>query len=259
MSEYVTVPREPTPEMIAAGRKVRQDGFSEIAIFDAMIAAAPPAASVRARELMWTKSGSKWIGTLGRDIRYEVWTCSDGYLAQHCCDDDSAYWRSLGAHDTPEKAQAACEERHQSYVRSLLAPVGEAAATSDAPVAGSAESRCDYYKHLADANSQIVDDIRALFPGRVGSVIDFVRELVAHPAPASGVAVTEAAEVYGWVVEWESPPVTERHLYRSEEFARGFADSLRALAALGGSQRNDRVRVVPVYAALESALAAGVK
>jgi hypothetical protein len=40
---YVLVPREPTPEMIASGRQVRQEGYSEIAIYDAMLAAAPEA------------------------------------------------------------------------------------------------------------------------------------------------------------------------------------------------------------------------
>ena len=103
MSEYVTVPREPTPEMIAAGRKVRQDGFSEIAIFDAMIAAAPPSpppSSVKAREI----------------DAFEA-----GYIQGHDA--------------TVEGRYADPSDAAQDYVRTLLAPaVDERAASSEAAV-----------------------------------------------------------------------------------------------------------------------------
>ena len=41
---WVVVPKVATPEMVISGKQVRQDGYSEVAIFDAMIAAAqnPP-------------------------------------------------------------------------------------------------------------------------------------------------------------------------------------------------------------------------
>ena len=100
MSEYVTVPREPTPEMIAAGRKVRQDGFSEIAIFDAMIAAAPPSpppSSVKAREI----------------DAFEA-----GYIQGHDA--------------TVEGRYADPSDAAQDYVRTLLVPaVDERAASSE--------------------------------------------------------------------------------------------------------------------------------
>lgn len=39
----VVVPADPTPEMRGAGRQTRQDGYNEVAIWDAMVAARPGA------------------------------------------------------------------------------------------------------------------------------------------------------------------------------------------------------------------------
>ena len=139
-TKYVTVPREPTPEMIAAGRKVRQDGFSEIAIFDAMIAAAPPAASVRAMELAWIEDrfGDEFA-TPAADQRYTVQALADGeWLALRNGERLNGEPEDV-IYGTRAAGKAACQQHFNAYVRTLLAPTVDEAAplteSAEAPVA----------------------------------------------------------------------------------------------------------------------------
>ena len=70
------VPAQPTPEMIAAGRQARQDGYSEVAIFDAMLAATPPPPRDAGRE--WQP-----IETAPKD-EYVLVSCGPGGMIEAC-------------------------------------------------------------------------------------------------------------------------------------------------------------------------------
>ena len=72
----------------------------------------------------------------------------------------------------------------------------------------------------------------------------------AHPAPTTADAGVTEAQCYGWVVEWHAQGLVERHLYRTRDFAEGFAN---VLLALPSTQTDRHVRVVPV---IEAALGA---
>ena len=121
----------------------------------AALAATPPAASVRARELVWECLHSKYWRAKpfpGTSSAYYAAQTSDNTKIAAMAPDEH-----LGMFDDVDAAKAACEAHWQAYVRTLLVPVDEAndpemcpncvtpwkcngphefpAATSEAPVA----------------------------------------------------------------------------------------------------------------------------
>ena len=75
----VLVPLNPTPEMIAAGRQARQAGFSEIAIWDAMVRASKPttpenpmAEPVYEPEILTPALAAQWVSEEGPGITADM-------------------------------------------------------------------------------------------------------------------------------------------------------------------------------------------
>ena len=174
-TEFVMVPREPTQEMLIAANSAwfipdpspfNKGDEARRAIYKAMIAAAPPAASVRAREI----------------DAFEA-----GYIQGHDA--------------TVEGRYADPSDAAQDYVRTLLAPtVDERAASSEAAVAEPVAWQYRYglrhtdpvfwsgWQQLAADSAQRIAEAH-----RVNGVPFESRPLYTHPAPTTADAgVTEA-------------------------------------------------------------------
>ena len=175
-TKYVTVPREPTPEMIAAGRKVRQDGFSEIAIFDAMIAAAhpsPPPSSVKAREIDAFEAGY----IQGHDATVEGRYADPSDAAQD-------YVRTLLAPAVDERAASSEPEMCPNCVTpwKCNGPHEFPAATSEAPVAWMRAAGVNPQFEPAVISATVKSIWLRVKPARVER---YTVPLYTHPAPTT--------------------------------------------------------------------------
>lgn len=96
------------------------------------LAAAPPAASGRARELVWTQiKGDVWRADIGCGEYLCGRLRDDGLF--HVFQPPGMKWRDeRNDYETLEDGKAACQQHFNAYVRTLLAPtVDERAASSE--------------------------------------------------------------------------------------------------------------------------------
>ena len=158
----------------------------------------------------------------------------------------------IQGHDaTVEGRYADPSDAAQDYVRTLLAPAVDEAAplteSAEAPVAWMRAAGVNPQFEPAVISATVKSIWLRVKPARVER---YTVPLYTHPASTNTDAGVTEAQCYGWVVEWHAQGLVERHLYRTRDFAEGFAN---VLLALPSTQTDRHVRVVPV---IEAALGA---